>query len=130
MEEKVVIKDKVFVDVRLGNVVEIPMLVANINDSCTLGIDFLKKFIWKIFLNLFWKTEKKRLRDLKKNEIKCGRLEGSLDVQSNLKCLFEKSSRNLNKSQKQLCAKLLNEFRDVFSEEIIAGNCWDGGICN
>jgi len=37
--------------------------------------------------------------------------------------LFEENSRNLNESQKQLCAKFLNKFCDVFSEEIITGNC-------
>jgi len=33
-------------------------------------------------------------------------------------------------SQKQLYAKFLNKFRDVFTEEIIAGNCGDEGTCN
>jgi len=42
-EEKVVVKEKIFV-IQLGKyIVEIPMLVANINDSCILGVDFLKK---------------------------------------------------------------------------------------
>jgi len=50
-------------------------------------------------------------------------LESSLDVPSNLKCLFGESSKNLNESQKQFCEKFLNKFRDVFSKEIIAGNC-------
>jgi len=40
--EKVVVKDKVFVEVRLGKyIVEILILVANINDNCILGVDFL-----------------------------------------------------------------------------------------
>jgi len=40
--EKVVVKDKVFVEVRLGKYgVEIPMLIADIKDNCILGVDFL-----------------------------------------------------------------------------------------
>jgi len=50
-------------------------------------------------------------------------LESFFEVPSNLKYLFEESSKNLDESQKQLCAELINEFHDVFSEEIIAGNC-------
>jgi len=40
---------------RLGKyIVEIPMLVANINDSCILGIDFLKKIhLENIFKTIF-----------------------------------------------------------------------------
>jgi len=75
--EKVVIRDKVFVEVWLGKyVVEIPMLVTNINDSYILGIDFLKKIhLENIFKPIF--TEQK--------EIKCDHLES---VPSNI--TFEK----------------------------------------
>jgi len=113
--EKVIIKEKVFVKVRLGKyVVEIPMLVANINDNCILGVDFLKKIhLENVFKTIF--SEHK--------EIQCGRLESFFEVPSNLKYLFEENSKNLDESQKQLCVEFINEFRDVFSEEIIAGNC-------
>jgi len=116
--EKVVIKEKVFVKVRLGKyIVDIPMLVANINDNCILGVDFLKKIhLENIFETIF--SEQK--------EIQCGRLESLSEVPSNLKYLFEESSKNLNESQKQLCSEFINEFHDVFSEEIIAGNCKTG----
>jgi len=50
-------------------------------------------------------------------------LESLFEIPSNLRDLFKESSENLNESQKQLCAELINEFHDVFSEEIIAGNC-------
>jgi len=40
-----------------------------------------------------------------------------------LKKLFEKKTQDLNKEQKEQLAKFLTEFRDVFSEEIIARNC-------
>jgi len=113
--EKVIIKEKVFVKVRLGRyLVEIPMLVADINDNCILGVDFLRKIhLENIFKTIF--AEQK--------DIQCGRLESFFEVPSNLKNLFEESSKNLNESQKQFCAEFINEFRDVFSEEIIAGNC-------
>jgi len=64
--EKVVVKEKVFVKVRLGKyIVEIPMLIANINDSCILGVDFLKKIhLENIFKTIF--SEQK--------EIQCGRM--------------------------------------------------------
>jgi len=104
--EKVIVKEKVFVKVRLGKyIVEIPMLVANINDNCILGVDFLKKIhLENVFKTIF--SEQK--------EIQCGRLESSFEVPSNLKYLFEESSKNLDESQKQLCAEFINEFHDVF----------------
>jgi len=109
--EKVVVKEKVFVKVRLGKyIVEIPMLIANINDSCILGVDFLKKiYLENVFKTIF--SEQK--------EIQCGRLESFVEVSSDLKYLFEESSKNLNESQKQLCAKFINEFHDVFSKKLL-----------
>jgi len=113
--EKVIVKEKVFVKVRLGEyLVEIPMLVAEINDNCILGVDFLKKIhLENIFETIFSKQK----------EVQCGHLESIFEVPSNLKNLFKESSKNLNESQKQLCAEFISEFCDVFSEEIIAGNC-------
>jgi len=113
--EKVIIKEKVFVKVRLGEyLVEIPMLVAEINDDCILGVDFLRKIhLENIFETIFSKQK----------EIQCGHLESIFEVPSNLENLFKESSKNLNESQKQLCAEFINEFCDIFSEEIIAGNC-------
>jgi len=54
-------------------------------DSCILGIDFLKKIhLENIFETIF--SEQK--------EIQCSRLESFLEVLSNLKYLFEESSKN------------------------------------
>jgi len=36
--------------------------------------------------------------------------------------LFEKDSKYLNQSQKELFAKLFIEFRNIFAEEIVTGN--------
>jgi len=64
--EKVVVKEKVFMKVRLGKyIVEIPMLVANIYDSCILRIDFLKKIhLENIFKIIF--SEQKEMRSFGK----------------------------------------------------------------
>jgi len=40
-----------------------------------------------------------------------------------LKEFFEKETQDLNEEQKERFANFLTEFRDVFSEEIVAGNC-------
>jgi len=72
-------------------IVEIPMLVANIYNSCILGVDFLKKsHLENIFKTIF--SEQK--------EIHCGCLESLFEVPPNLKYLFEESSKNLNELQK------------------------------
>ncbi|KYN29414.1 hypothetical protein ALC57_01147 [Trachymyrmex cornetzi] len=85
--EKVAIDYKMHTTVRLGNyLIEIPMLVAKINDDCIL-------------------------------------VEESFNIPSNLRSLFEKDSKHLNQSQKELFAKFFIEFREIFAEEIVAGNC-------
>jgi len=55
-----VVKEKVFVEVRLGKyIVKIPMLVANINDDCILGVDFLKEIhLENIFKTIFSEQKK------------------------------------------------------------------------
>jgi len=62
-----VVKEKDFVEVRLDKYkVEIPLLVANINDDCILRVNFLKKIhLENIFKTIF--SEQK--------EIQCGHLE-------------------------------------------------------
>jgi len=40
-----------------------------------------------------------------------------------LRELFEEETRDLNEEQRERFAKFLTKFQDVFSEEIIAGNC-------
>jgi len=85
-----------------------------IHTSSILNVLFLKKiYLENIFKTIFSKQK----------EIQYDRLKSFLEVPSNLKYLFEESSKNLNELQKQLCAKFINEFHDVFSEESIAGNC-------
>lgn len=37
--------------------------------------------------------------------------------------LFERDLENLDSSQKEMYAKVLQDYQDVFSEEVIVGNC-------
>ncbi|KYN11577.1 hypothetical protein ALC57_16269 [Trachymyrmex cornetzi] len=106
--------------IRLGNyLVEIPMLAAKINDDCILGVDFLEKInLGNIFESIFHGQ-----KEMVKNNIQCYRVEESFNIPSNLRSLFEKNSKYLNQSQKELFAKFLIEFREIFAEEIVAGNC-------
>ncbi|KYN21995.1 hypothetical protein ALC57_05619 [Trachymyrmex cornetzi] len=72
--------------------VEIPMLVAKINDDCILGIDFLEKInLGNIFESIFHGQ-----KELVKNNIQCYRVEESFNIPSNLRSLFEKDSKHLN----------------------------------
>jgi len=64
------------------------MLVADINDNCILG-DFLKKIHLENIFKLIFSKQK---------EIQYGHLESFFDIPSNLKYLFEESSKELNES--------------------------------
>jgi len=83
--EKVVVKEKVFVEVRLGKyTVKIPMLVAKINDDCILGVDFLKEIhLENNFKTIF--SEQK--------EIQCGRLKSFLKFHQILNTFLRKVQR-------------------------------------
>ncbi|KAL6262021.1 hypothetical protein P5V15_007111 [Pogonomyrmex californicus] len=41
----------------------------------------------------------------------------------NLKELFAQNSSSLNEVQKETFINFLNEFQDIFSENVVAGNC-------
>ncbi|KYN09428.1 hypothetical protein ALC57_18460, partial [Trachymyrmex cornetzi] len=125
--EKVSINYKVHTKVRLRSyLVEISMLVAKINDDCILDIDFLEKLnLGNIFESIFNSQKETSLYIEEKNDVQCFRVKKSFDfdVPSNLRSLLEKDSEYLTQSQKKLFAELLNEFSDIFSEQIVAGNC-------
>ena len=96
------------------------MLIAEINDNnCILGVDFLKllglqKIFDFIFLNSITKSNV---------EFNCSRIESITTILSNLTSLFEGSSQYLDELEKESFVIFLNEFRNVFFNEIIAGNC-------
>jgi len=61
-------------------------------------------------------------KEIVKDDVQCCRVEESFNIPSNLRSLFEKDSKYLNQSQKELFAKLFIEFHDIFAEKIVAGN--------
>ena len=115
--EKILCKNKILVDILIGKYsLKIPMFVAEIHDDCLLGVDFLKKVsLENVFESAFGNSKSK-----KEKNFNCSRV---VSVPSVLRELIEKNSENLVDSQKEVFAGLLNEFQDIFSEEIIAGNC-------
>jgi len=57
-----------------------------------------------------------------KKDFHCARIASSKKIPFILKELCVKNYENLNKTQKEIFAVFLNEFEDVFSSEIVAGN--------
>lgn len=122
--ETIPVKYRVNVEIELGKyLLEIPMLVADISDECILGTDFLEKVgLDRVFE--FGKTEKRN-----KTEFSCSRILEE-KVPHFLQIFFEENSKNLYSFQKEIFADFLVEFQDVFSENLIAGNCeiWEHSI--
>lgn len=118
--EKVPIEFEVKVKVELGKYSVGPMLVASINDECLLGVDFLRIVnLENVFESAFIFPEINAEKNLS-----CSRIEDSSEkVLLILKELFMSNSRNLVESQKEVFANFLNQFQDVFSENIITGKC-------
>jgi len=96
------------------------MFVADIDDDCLLGIDFLSTVrLENIFDSFFGDFDSGKERNLL-----CSRIKSFEDeVLLFMKELFERESRNLNEDQRNHFAQLLKNNQDVFSEEITAGNC-------
>ncbi|KYN50245.1 hypothetical protein ALC62_05961, partial [Cyphomyrmex costatus] len=88
-EEQVLVKYKV--KVRLANyTLEISMLVAEINDDCILGVDFLRFFnLQNVFDAMFFNTVSEF-----DTIAKCSRIENIVSkVPSNMATLFKESSQ-------------------------------------
>lgn len=119
--EKVPVMFKVLVNVEIGKYhEEIPMFVANINDNCLLDIDFLKK----VNLEKFFESFSGILEYKKERTLTCSYVEISSEkVSPILEKLYKENSEKLNQEQKKTFFEFLMEFRDVFSENIITGNC-------
>ena len=117
--ELIKVKYKVNVLIKLGkHKVEIPVIVANISDDCILGIDFLEK----INLGKIFELEFGDIDENYKEEFSCSRIVKK-EVPNFLETFFEENSGNLSSSQKDIFADFLIEFQDVFSQELVAGNC-------
>jgi len=92
---------------------ELPVYVVDMKDNCLLG-NFEGTFAK--FFGIF--SQKKE------EDSFCSRIMREANrVPQFLKELFEKETQDLNEKQKKRFANFLTEFRDVISEEIIAGNC-------
>ena len=115
--ERVPVEFEIEVKVEIGRYsIVVPMFIADINDDCLLGADFLKIInLEKVFETAFGTPELiKEVARIK---------DSSEKVLVSLKELFNENSRNLDSSEKEIFADFLREFRDVFSEDIVAGNC-------
>jgi len=98
-----------------------PMLIAEINNDCILGVDFLKLFyLQNVFDSIFLST----ISEIS-TIVKCFRVENitAISVLSNVMTLFKKEvSQHLNELEKEDFISFLNEFRDIFSDNVFAGN--------
>ena len=115
--EKVRVEFWTEMKVELGKYsLEIPMFIADINDECLLGIDFLKMVnLDKVFESAF---------GIPILEKEIARIEDSSEkVPIPLKELYKANSQHLSEIEKESFVDFLNEFDDLFSENIIAGNC-------
>lgn len=84
-----------------------------------LVLIFLEKLILKIFSNIIGNSE-----PCVKEVANCARVKSpSEEVSSVFEELLVEKAENLNKSQKEIFASFFERNKDLFSQEIIAGNC-------
>jgi len=115
--ENVSIKFKINTEIELGKLfIKIPMFVSEISDDCLLGVDFLRRVnLSNVFDSVFGES------NVSKQVARVG--EFNERVSCSLNELFVNYSKNLNEGQREIFIDFLEEFQDVFSKEIIAGNC-------
>lgn len=119
--EKMSVKFRTKVMIKLGKYsVELLVFVADIEEDCLLGIDFLSLVnLENIFEPIFGDSSSES-----KEGFVCSRIKNRFDeIPLFLRELFERESKSFSNEQKNLFAQFLNDFQDVFSEEITAGNC-------
>jgi len=115
--ENVSVSFKIDTEVELGKFsVKIPMFVSGISDDCLLGIDFLRRVnLNNIFESVF--GDSNSFQQVARVEESIGRIPFSLRE------LFKENSKSLDEGQREIFVDFLEEFQDVFSNDIIAGNC-------
>jgi len=118
--ERVPVKFKVEVLVEVEELsMKLPVYIVEMKDDCLLGNDFLSAMNFEEILVSFFDVSSQE-----RKEFVCSRIESETNgVPLFLRELFMKETQNLNEEQKRRFANFLTEFQDVFSEEIIAGNC-------
>jgi len=115
--EDVVIESKVNVRVELGrHSVEICMFASKISNDCLLGVDFLKKIgLENIFDSAFGNASV--VHEIARIDYSSEKISYSLEE------LFKNNLKNLNEEQQGIFLNFLKEFQDIFSDEIVSGNC-------
>jgi len=118
--ERVPVKFKIRALVEVGELsMKLPVYIVEMKDDCLLGNDFLLAMNFEETLVSFFGDSSQR-----RKELVCSRIESEANgVPLFLRELFVKETQNLNEEQKEQFANFLTRFQDVFSEEIIAGNC-------
>lgn len=121
--ERVLILSRVLATVSLGKFcVRMRFFVANVEDECILGENFLSKtgIINGLFESIFGLTGESG----SERGLICSRIGScSAELPHFLSRVLEQSSPKLNKYQKRDFSDFLSEFCGVFSEDVIAGNC-------
>jgi len=119
--ETVLVENKAVVKIEIGKFcLDFPVFIAKIEDDCILGVDFLERVkLGGIFTSFFNGEELEN----QKNFL-CSRIsrEGE-GIPQNLLEFYEKNSITLDVLQKEKFAEVIVNFLDVFTEEIVAGNC-------
>jgi len=118
--EKVLVKFKSQVKVKLGKYsCRIIVYVAEIRENCILATDFcLQTGIDKVFRSAILESSKGK----KPEHLFCRRISStSKGVPDSCREPFERDSQEMDVSKEYF--DLLEEFQDVFSEQIVAGNC-------
>jgi len=95
--------------------------VVKIGENCILGADFcLQTGIDKVFRSAILES----LQEKKPEYLFCRRISSaSKRVPDGCNELFERDFQEMDVSQRDIFADFFKEFQDVYSEQIIAGNC-------
>lgn len=114
------VKFKTEVTIGIGKcLARLSVFVVDMIENCLLGVDFLTavnlKDVSEPIFNNFGSERKLVCSCIKNSDVvfQCSQF---------LEELFERETEGLSSSQKELFAKFLFDFQDVFSEKIIAGN--------
>ena len=114
--EDVMVDFEILAKVELGkNSFELPILVSDIADDCLLGMDFLRKTDFGRVCDSFFGAPSVIRR--------IAQTEDSKEFSPLLEELLSKNSKNLSDNQQNVFVEFIREYRDVFSEKIVAGNC-------
>ncbi|KAL6264206.1 hypothetical protein P5V15_004289 [Pogonomyrmex californicus] len=106
-----------FAKIKLGRFnLELPIFVANIGEDCILDADFFSRVGMQTVIESFLRGDQR--------EDFCRRIKQEDEAMpAELEEFFDNNSRELEVDQRIVFATLLREFRDMFSEQAVAGKC-------